>query len=123
MILLDIFVIVCLINPRSVAKDSKSIMAYEDDIYKSVWEQKIWADVAGKEIKYITTHMPNLHLMGQGIKIVASTTKAKKALCYLEFRLFRQYLRNDHTSCSVIHRTAGTNFSVKQRLACFYVFM
>ena len=33
-----IFVIVCIINPRSSTKDSKSIIAFEDIIYKSVQE-------------------------------------------------------------------------------------
>ena len=122
LILLIIFIIICLINPRS-EKKSKSIIAYEDIIYRSVQEQRLWDDIAGKEIKYITEHMPNTHRLGQGIKMVASTNEAKKALCHLQFRIFIQYLRNDHTLWSVFQRSAGTNFTLCRRLACFFMYL
>ena len=97
--------------------------AAEDIIYRSVQEKRLWDDIAGKEIKYITEYMPNTHRLGQGIKMVASTKESKKALCHLQFRLFTQYLRNDHTLWSVFQRSAGTNLSLYQRLSCFFMYL
>eukprot|EP01083_Nonionella_stella_P127456 386055_1 len=98
-------------------------MAFEDIIYKSVQEEKLWQDISGKEIKYITDYMPNQHLLGRGLKTVAPTNEAKKSVCQLQWRLYRAYLRNDHTLVSVFQRTAGTNFSLKQRLGCFFMYL
>ena len=109
--LLIIFCLICLINPRS-DKDSKSIIALEDIIYRSVQKEKLWADIVGKEIKYITNLMPNKHRLGQGLKSVTSSSEAKRSLYTLQFKLFKTYLRNDHTLLSVFQRTAGTQIFV-----------
>eukprot|EP01083_Nonionella_stella_P145413 455623_1 len=98
-------------------------MAFEDIIYKSVQEEKLWIDIVGKEIKYITDYMPNQHLLGRGIQVVAPTKEAKKSVCQMQFKLFRAYLGNDHTLLSVFQRTAGTNFSLNQRLGCFFMYL
>eukprot|EP01083_Nonionella_stella_P289770 986074_1 len=118
-----VFVIICWINPLSSKINTRSILAFEDIIYKSVQEEKLWADIAGKEIKYITDHMPNQHLLGRGIAKVAPTSDAKKSICHLQLKLFAAYLRNDHSLLSVFQRSAGTNFSVKQRLGCFFMYL
>eukprot|EP01083_Nonionella_stella_P008237 23713_1 len=121
--LLIVFLIICWINPKSGKINTRSILAFEDIIYKSVQEEKLWEDIAGLEIKYITDLMPNQHLLGRGISKVASTYEAKKSICLLQLKLFAAYLRNDHTLLSLFQRTAGTNFSVKQRLGCFFMYL
>eukprot|EP01083_Nonionella_stella_P146148 459255_1 len=98
-------------------------MAFEDIIYKSVQEEKLWKYISGKEIQYITDYMPNQHLLGHGLQKVAPTNDDKKSVCQLQCRLYHAYLRNDHTLLSVFQRTAGTNFSVKQRLGCFCMYL
>eukprot|EP01083_Nonionella_stella_P308652 1089980_1 len=98
-------------------------MSFEDIIYKSVQEEKLWKDISGKEIKYITDYMPNQHLLGRGLKTVAPTRDARKSVCRLQWKLYSAYLRNDHTLLSVFQRTAGTNFSLKQRLGCFFMYL
>eukprot|EP01083_Nonionella_stella_P049576 132036_1 len=98
-------------------------MAYEDIIYKSVQEEKLYKDIAGKEIKYITDYMPNQHLLGRGLQTVAPTKEAKKSVCRLQWKLYGAYLRNDHTLLSVLQRTAGTNLSLRQRLGCFFMYL
>eukprot|EP01083_Nonionella_stella_P251794 868353_1 len=98
-------------------------MAYEDIIYKSVQEDKLWADIVGKEIKYITDYMPNQHLLGRGLQTVAPTKEAKKSVCRLQWKLYGAYLRNDHTLLSVLQRTPGTNLSLSQRLGCFFMYL
>merc|ERR1719361_2442878 len=44
-------------------------------------------------------------------------------MCYLNWGLYLINLRNDHTLLSVVQRTAGTNFSTRQRLACFFMYL
>eukprot|EP01083_Nonionella_stella_P128801 390383_1 len=52
-----VFIFICWVSPLLCDKiKTKSIMAFEDIIYKSVQEEKLWKDIAGKEIKYITDH-------------------------------------------------------------------
>eukprot|EP01083_Nonionella_stella_P301832 1037784_1 len=123
LLFLIVFAILCRINPRSAKIKTRSIISFEDIIYKSVQEEKLYKDIAGKEIRYITDYMPNQHLLGHGLRIVAPTKAAKKSLCQLQLRLFRTYLRNDHTLLSVFQRTSGTNFAVKQRLGCFFMYL
>eukprot|EP01083_Nonionella_stella_P168965 571862_1 len=43
--------------------------------------------------------------------------------CLLSFNLFKTYLKNDHTVLSVFQRTDGTNFSTKQRIGLFLLYM
>jgi len=119
---LGLFAVILCINPRSDIKTG-SIMAFEDIIYKSVQDEKLWLDIAGKEIKYITDHMPNQHLLGGGITNVANDKQSTKSLCVLQLKLFKAYLRNDHTLLSIFQRTAGTNFSVRQRMGCFWMYL
>ena len=103
-----IIMILCLINPRSSKIDSKSILSFQDIIYKSVKQKKMEQHIAGKEIKYIEIYMPNQHEIGHGIKRIASTKEARHSLCQLQWKLFKTYLRNDHTLLSIFQRTAGT---------------
>eukprot|EP01083_Nonionella_stella_P124452 375771_1 len=98
-------------------------MSFEDIIYKSVQEEKLWKDISGKEIKYITDYMPNQHLLGRGLQTVAPTPETKRSVCRLQWKLYGAYLRNDHTLLSVFQRTAGTNFSLNQRLGCFFMYL
>merc|ERR1712232_279309 len=49
--------------------------------------------------------------------------RQKKAMCRLHWNLFGIQVRNDHTLLSVFQRTAGTNFSTRQRLACFFMYL
>eukprot|EP01083_Nonionella_stella_P128803 390391_1 len=56
-LLFIVFLFICWVSPILCDKiKTKSIMAFEDIIYKSVQEEKLWKDIAGKEIKYITDH-------------------------------------------------------------------
>ena len=47
----------------------------------------------------------------------------KKYLCYLAFKLYLIYIRNDHTLLSMFQRTAGTNYTTRQRIACFFMYL
>jgi len=120
--LLVIFAVICLIHPRSEIQ-TKSILAFEDVIYRSVQQEKLWRDIAGKEIKYISDYLPNTDKLGGGLKVVAAGSTAKRKLCFLQYKLWKAYLRNDHTLLSVFQRTAGTNFALKQRLGCFFMYL
>eukprot|EP01083_Nonionella_stella_P178808 632860_1 len=46
-----------------------------------------------------------------------------KYYCLLSVNLFKTYLKNDHTVLSVFQRTDGTNFSTKQRIGLFLLYM
>merc|ERR1719461_1208781 len=51
------------------------------------------------------------------------TKEDRKSLMLLTWHLFTLYLRNDHTVLSLFQRTAGTNWSLRQRLGCFFVYI
>eukprot|EP01083_Nonionella_stella_P117890 351749_1 len=120
---LIIFGIICYINPRSVTIRNRTILAYEDIIYKSVQDKQLKGDIVGKVIEYLTDYMPNQHMLGLGILKVASSKEAGKSICHMQWKLYVAYLRNNHTLLSVFQRSAGTNYSLKQRLACFFMYL
>eukprot|EP01083_Nonionella_stella_P011537 32734_1 len=117
------FLIICYLNPRSVSFRNRTVLAYEDIIYKSVQDKQLPEDIIGKEIRYLTDYMPNQHLLGLGINKIASSNKARRSLCHMHWKLYLAYIRNDHTLLSVFQRSAGTNYSLKQRLACFFMYL
>ena len=46
-----------------------------------------------------------------------------RSLCALQLKLFMAYLRNDRTLLSVCQCSAGTNFSLKQRLGLLFMYL
>ena len=118
-----VILIVCVVNPRHREIHTKSVIAFQDIIFKSTQDEKLWKDVSGKEIKYYSDHVANHHLLGRGLKKQLKFKEDRKSMMSLTYKLFWLYLRNDHTVLSLFQRTAGTNYSVKQRMACFGVYI
>ena len=119
-----IFVSICIINPKNEKQNKLSIIAYEDIIFQDFKNSMMKSDVIGKEIKYIDDLLPNKEYLGEGIlKLFGDNREDKRSLCRLHYHLYKIYLRNDHTLLSMFQRTAGTNFSTKQRIACFYMYL
>jgi len=58
--------------------------------------------------------------IGEGVR---KTRKQSKYYCLLSVNLFKTYLKNDHTVLSVFQRSDGTNFSTKQRIGLFLLYM
>eukprot|EP01083_Nonionella_stella_P064723 168974_1 len=117
---LFISILLCIGKLRN--RENRSIIAYEDVIYKSVRDAKIGRDKVGQEIKIIK-QLPNKHKLGQGLNIIAPDTVSKKSLCTVHWRLFKVYIRNDHTVLAVFQRSAGTNYSIRQRIGCFFMYL
>eukprot|EP01084_Bolivina_argentea_P105219 188357_1 len=67
--------------------------------------------------------MPNSDKLGNGIKPITPDWDSKKSFCALQNQLFRVYVRNEHTLLAIMQRTAGTNFSIRQRLGCFFMYL
>eukprot|EP01084_Bolivina_argentea_P085497 154520_1 len=113
--------ICCLINPRK--RENRTMLSYEDVIYVAIRDNLLENDIHGKEIKYLSEFMPNSKHLGYGLKEIAPDNETRKSVCYLVFRLFKVYIRNDHTVLSVFQRTAGTNYSARQRLGCLFLYI
>eukprot|EP01083_Nonionella_stella_P308653 1089990_1 len=118
-----VFAIICVIDPRSKTVADRHILAYEDIIYKSFQQKHLFKDIVGKEIHYYSKHLPNGTYLGQGWKKMVRDSEDAKTVCTLQWNLFVSYLRNMHVLLSVFGRTDGTNFSARQRLACFYMYV
>eukprot|EP01084_Bolivina_argentea_P288588 495344_1 len=124
MTIVSIFVLLimlCLLSTQLRNRENRSLLAYEDVIYKSIRDEKIIHDISGKEIKYISAFIPNPHKLGHGLKVIAPDCNSKKQLCYLVFRLYKVYIRNEHTLLALLKITSGTNFSVQQRLGLLFM--
>ena len=107
LILFIVIVVICLKNPLSSEKNTKSVIAYEDIIFKSTQDEKLWKDVSGKEIKYYSDFVAHHDLLGQGLLKQMETQEDRKSMLLLWWNLFKLYLRNDHTVLSLFQRTAG----------------
>ena len=99
--------VICLLNPLSSEKNTKSVIAYEDIIFKSTQDEKLWKDVSGKEIRYYSDFVAHHDLLGQGLLKQMETQEDRKSMLLLWWNLFKLYLRNDHTVLSLFQRTAG----------------
>ena len=95
--------------------------------FRSVREDKLWKDVIGKEIRYYTDYGTandrDHHYLEFGMTRRLKTKEERAALCALQLKLFKMYLRNDHTLLFVFQRSAGTNLNVRQRLGLFYMYL
>lgn len=120
---LAVVVVLCIINPLSNEQDTKSVIAFEDIIFKSTQDEKLWDDVSGKEIKYYSDYVAHHDMLGLGLMKQMETKEDRKSMLLLTWNLFKLYLRNDHTVLSIFQRTAGTNWSLRQRLGCFFVYI
>eukprot|EP01084_Bolivina_argentea_P150737 263216_1 len=121
-IILFIFIIIGYLNPASrKGSENRSFLAYEDIIYKDVRLKKIKDDLVGQQLDYISSLLPNQDKAGHGIKTISNGHK--KQICKLHWKLFLIDLRNDHTLLSLFQRASGTNYSTRQRLGCFFMFL
>ena len=100
-----LFFAICIILCAPKVK-SKPLIAYEDAVYKEFIMQKLKRTTVGK--------MTNL---------INQTKFNDSSLCYQAWHLFKYDLRDDHTLASLLYRREGTNFSTKQRTACFLLYI
>ena len=117
---LVLFIIIGVMNPNR-GNEGRSIVAYEDVIYDDVRKSKMGDHYEGQQVFVIQEYLPNQDRIGQGMREMSRNRCG--GMCYLNWRLFRINIRNDHTLLSVVQRTAGTNFSTRQRLACFFMYL
>ena len=104
--------VICFLNPLSSELNTKSVIAYEDIIFKSTQDEKLWKDVSGKEIKYYSDFVAHRELLGQGLLKQMENGEDRKSMLLLWWNLFKLYLRNDHTVLSLFQRTAGRYYLV-----------
>jgi len=118
-----VFLVLCIVNPRSGDVRNKSIIAYQDSIYKSFLTERLNKDVLGKEIKYYGDSGLPIQAIGYGVKRIVQDKRNRTPLFKLQWALFKVYLRNGHSLLAVFQRTAGTNYSVRERLGCFFMYI
>ena len=128
-------IILCIFNPRSKNGNDKPSLAYEDIIIKEFKNKKFKHEQYAYEIDLLNKYIPNANKLGNGlIPLIKYDTNninnldyidkyPKYNVCYLQFRLFRLYLGNDHTLLSMFQRTEGTNFSTRQRISCWFMYL
>ena len=128
-------IILCLLNPRSKNNNDIPSLAYEDIIIKDFKNEKFKTEQYAYEIDLLNKYMPNSNKLGNGLiplitRNSITTNKMddidkhpKCNLCYLQLKLYLLYLGNDHTILSMFQRTSGTNFSTRQRIACFFMYI
>ena len=92
-IIFVIFMILCIVNPRSGDVRNKSIIAYQDSIYKSFLNERLDKDVLGKELQIITDHIPNADELGKGLTV--QLQEDPMSMCALHLKLWKVYLRNE----------------------------
>ena len=144
-----VLTVACICVPNNNA--DKPIIAFEDIIYKEFRDQYLHKHQQWHEIQQIdrwyskiaqTKREMSMSVDEDGLagsplfrSNSASTSSRKgtgnakkkrkqgKYYCLLSVNLFKTYLKNDHTVLSVFQRTDGTNFSTKQRIGLFLLYM
>ena len=90
----------CCLNEKS----NKPLIAYDDVLYGNFTKNMLNNTEQGKEIQI-------LH------------ESENKNLCKKSILLFILYIKNGHPLLSLFQRTEGTNYSTKQRLSVFLMFI
>ena len=131
--------LICYCNPKSQSnKDGSSkdvpSLAYNDIVSKQRKNERLQHEQTGHEIDLLNKYMPNKDKLGNGfIPLIKSNDKTAvdhdidrrpvSILCYLQFQLYKLYLKNDHTLLAMFQRTDGTNFTTRQRIACWFMYL
>ena len=128
-------------NPKSKNDRDRPAIAYKDVIFKSERNKLLRTEMIAQEINYLESYVPNKNEIGNGcckmvckksddeLKLVTSIDqreideKPVTNWCKLTCKLWVVYLRNDHTLLSLFVRSSGTNFTTRQRIACFYMYL
>ena len=55
--------------------------------------------------------------------VMQQQMEASNSLCTQHWHLFKLSWRDEHTIVSLFYRREGTNFSLKQRVACFFIYL
>eukprot|EP01084_Bolivina_argentea_P116873 207600_1 len=124
MIIMFIGVLACVVIPNNNA--DKPIIAFEDIIYKEFRDKYLHKHQQWSEIQQIDRWYTKIEqVISQQTTGLYITKKRKVGKYYwlLSWNLFKTYLKNDHTVVSVFQRSDGTNFSTKQRIALFLLYM
>ena len=121
---LCLFISICFTTPD---RYNRPLIAFEDSIFESFRKLRgkslKYTSLELTEIKYLESILPpnNKMMIGTGIRRVCSG--AICAMMKLHWKLFILYLKNEHTLFSVFQRSAGTNYTVRQRVSCFFVYL
>ena len=102
-----VFGAICCFNPRASVLHSRSVIAIEDSVFKSVREEKLWRDVLGKEIKILTEYLPKHDQLGQGIKVQMQSKEDRASMFSLQWQLFKVYLFSHHTVLFLFQGSSG----------------
>lgn len=148
-VIMVILLIGCLVRNDRI--HDKPILAFDDIIYKEFRDEQCPKSQQGKELQTISKYLAKLeHSKGShgssgnesiskphhisskspsdNIDLIDENQQDRAAntcILYmlLSFNLWKIYLKNDHTVLSVVGRTGGTNFTGKQRVACFALYL
>eukprot|EP01083_Nonionella_stella_P081841 225679_1 len=105
MLLMSILlVLACICTPNTLR--DKPIIAFEEIIYKDFRDEHLQTHQQWHEIQQMNRWY-----------------SGSNSFCSLSVQLFKIYLKNDHIILSVFERSDGTNFSTKQRIALFLLYM
>ena len=120
---LCLFISICLTTPD---KHNKPMLAFEDSIFESYKNRRFvgrHTSLELTEIKYLDSILPTNSKMMIGMGIRKVFRGAIYAMVKLQMALFILYLRNEHALLSVFQRSAGTNYTKRQRISCFFVYL
>ena len=107
---------------------NKPLIAWEDSIFDSFQESQMsnrYADHACLELSEIIlleAMLPTNSKKKIGMGMNRVCRGAACEMVKLHWALVNLYFNNEHTVFSVFNRSSGSNYSVKQRLACFLIY-
>ena len=106
---------------------NKPLLAFEDSIFESFRNSKILAvrhaSLELKEIEHLETILPTNSKMMIGMGIRKVCNGAIYEMLKLHTSMFFLYLKNEHTLISAFQRSAGTNYTTRQRMSCFFTYL
>eukprot|EP01083_Nonionella_stella_P286662 975617_1 len=117
-VVIVVFVLICLIWPGQ-HKDNKSPLAYQDIIFRPIRDMKTKYYLPSTTT-YVFNDIYDEKHDEYGFGLIKSI---RSNICVLQLRLYKIYLYDMHTLLSVFQHSEGTNYSKRERLASFFLYL
>ncbi|ETN99969.1 hypothetical protein RFI_37490, partial [Reticulomyxa filosa] len=98
-----VFFVLCFILPNTI---DRPFLAFPNIVERDVRDERLGKDISGKEALQMNQYLAD-----------------RKSTCGFICSLYVLYLGSEHSVFSLCGRSQGTNFSDKQRMAVFAVYM
>jgi len=121
LVILVVFLVICVADAVLSHKDNLPPMAYRDIMFRPIRDEKVRSFLPSTTTNVFEDLYNEKH-KHYGLGLI-KTVRKDNNLCLNQLRLWRIYLSDNHTLLSVFQHSEGSNYSPRERVATFYLYL